>query len=301
MSKFTTQVRFICETAAGLSASEGYSSINQIITQAAPKIFDFDFPIFDENYRLVLEKKILRHFYTREICEETVGLWKLRLEDKLNIIMPYYNQLYNSAKLSIDPFSTIDFQTYRKTEGTDETQRDKSSDYTTMGSGGTTTQSDGRNTNERVTSNQSNSRDTTHDHNETEADNWNLFADTPQGSIDNIKTQNGYLTNATNDQIDTETTVDGWAERHATDNGSQTDTRNIDETVTLTRSLNDRTAGATSESGKVESLNEYIEHVWGRNSGKTQSEMLIEYRKTFINIDEQILNELNDLFFKLWA
>ena len=69
MSKYTTEVRYICETYAGLSESSGYSNVDDILTKAAPKVFDFDFPIFDEDYRLGLEKKILLNYYTREICE----------------------------------------------------------------------------------------------------------------------------------------------------------------------------------------------------------------------------------------
>ena len=98
MSKYTTEVRFLCESEAGLINSEGFNSIATVLTEAAPKIFNFDFPIFDETYRTPLEVKILRHYYTREICEETVGLWKLRLQDKLNMIMPYYKRMIYSAE-----------------------------------------------------------------------------------------------------------------------------------------------------------------------------------------------------------
>ena len=118
MSKYTTEVRYICEYEAGLEESEGYNSIDDIVTTAAPKIFSFQFPIFDENYRLPLEKKILKHFYTREISEETYGLWKLKLEDKMNLIMPYYNKLYESAELPFDPFNDTDIT--KKHDGTDD-------------------------------------------------------------------------------------------------------------------------------------------------------------------------------------
>ena len=96
MSKYTTEVRYICETAIGLEESAGYTNVNDILEQCWNKIFNFDFPIFDENYRRTLCIKILKHFYTREIGEETVGLWKLRLDAKMNEIMPYYNKLYEA-------------------------------------------------------------------------------------------------------------------------------------------------------------------------------------------------------------
>lgn len=121
MSKYTTEVRFLCETEAGLTESQGFNSIDSILQEAAPKIFNFDFPIFDENYRLPLEIKILRYYYTREICEETVGLWKLRLQNKLNLIMPYYNQLYESELIKFNPMYDTDLTTdHERTNQQDE-------------------------------------------------------------------------------------------------------------------------------------------------------------------------------------
>ena len=108
MSNYTTELRFICENEYN-GESSGFNEINKILTTVAPKIFNFDFPIFDEEYRLPLEVKILRTYYTREICEETVGLWKLRLQTKLCNIMPYYNQLYKSALLEFDVFADVDY------------------------------------------------------------------------------------------------------------------------------------------------------------------------------------------------
>lgn len=118
MSKYTTEIRYMCEVYAGENESKGFDSIEDklfgeelvpgILSKAAPHVFDFDFPIFDENYRLPLEKKILRHYYTREIGFETVGLFKLKLCDRLNMIMPYYNQLYKSELIKFNPMWDID-------------------------------------------------------------------------------------------------------------------------------------------------------------------------------------------------
>lgn len=109
MSKYTTEVRFICESKAGRSESADGASVNEVIELARPKIFDFDFPIFDEEYRPILERKILKHYYTREIGLETYGLWKLKLDTKLNEIMPYYNQLYESELLEFNPLYDVNY------------------------------------------------------------------------------------------------------------------------------------------------------------------------------------------------
>lgn len=101
MSNFTTQVRYLCESFGG--TARGVREIDKQIHQANKTIFDFDYPIFNETYRTVLQDKIIRHYYMREIGCETFGMWQLMLCDKLNEIMPYYNQLYNSQLLEIEP------------------------------------------------------------------------------------------------------------------------------------------------------------------------------------------------------
>ena len=167
MSRYTTEIRFICETFAGLDTSVGYTDIDNILNVAIPKIFDFDFPIFDENYRSVLERKILKHFYTREIGEETVGLWKFRLNTRLNEIMPYYNQLYKSELLDVNPLYTTNLErTQTNNIGTEN-------ETNTTGNGTTT--------------------DTTNTANN--ATNRDLYSDTPQGSLVNVENET-YLTNA---------------------------------------------------------------------------------------------------------
>ena len=54
MSHYTTEVRFLCETYAGLDHSEDYPSIDDIVEASRVQIFG-DFPIFDESYRALLE------------------------------------------------------------------------------------------------------------------------------------------------------------------------------------------------------------------------------------------------------
>lgn len=121
MSHYTTEVRFICETYADLTESQGYNKVDDIIAKSRAKVFDFDYPIFDEAYRSVLETKILRHYYTREICAETVGRWKLFLQATMNEIMPYYNQLYESELIKFDPLRDVDLYTEHEKNGEGET------------------------------------------------------------------------------------------------------------------------------------------------------------------------------------
>lgn len=160
MSKYTTEVRFICENSAGLSKSESADNVDSVLDKCWNKVFNFDFPIFDENYRQVLCRKILKHYYTREIAHETVGRWKLALNAKLNEIMPYYNQLYKSELLEFNPFYDVDLTRSREGSGTSN----RTSNNTETNSG----------TSKNVSSGSGTSNTNT----------LNRFSDTPQNSMD---------------------------------------------------------------------------------------------------------------------
>ena len=121
MSSYTTQVRYICETFAGLTESVGVNDVNKIVAAAAPKIF-MDFPIFDEEYRLTLETKILKHFYMREIAHETVGLWRLRLDTMMNELMPVYNKMYSAVAQEFNPLFDVDITREHDGSSTDNTE-----------------------------------------------------------------------------------------------------------------------------------------------------------------------------------
>ena len=77
--------------------------------------FDFglqNYPIFNESYRNTLNNNILNHYYENEIGFETANLFKFYLNQKLNEIMPYYNELYkNQEKLIKDNlFDNVDLE-----------------------------------------------------------------------------------------------------------------------------------------------------------------------------------------------
>lgn len=116
MSKYTTEIRYICEHYAGLNESTGFEDVDEVVEAARSKIFS-NYPIFDESHRAELEKKILKHYYTREIGFETVGLFKLHLNARMAEIMPYYNKLYESETLEFNPFINTDFKVEGQEQG----------------------------------------------------------------------------------------------------------------------------------------------------------------------------------------
>lgn len=299
MSKYTTEVRFICEQFSGLSESVGCSDIEQVIKKCLPKVFDFQFPIFDESYRSVIETKILRHYYTREIGLETVGLWKLKLNTKLNEIMPYYNKLYKSELIEFNPLYDIELTRERKVEGsgTKNTKNSENRD----GNGRTeNTQNNNANVREnggdRHTA--TNMADGTQNQNTSE-NGTNMYSDTPQGAITDLQAGK-YLTNATIDSA-TNTFV---GSSHDTSNQTNETTRNNEtETNGSVESTNENEYSSSLDGTSdtmLSNTEDYLEKVIGSNGGESFSKRLTEYRSTFINIDMMIVNELEDLFFGLW-
>lgn len=219
MSKYTTQLRWVIEQAE----NDAHGTYDPgIYTEASyKKIGLSNYPIFDETYRTQLNNKIIDHFYFREIGMETVGNFAWFLRRKMNEIMPYYNQLYESVDLVTDPVNEIDV-TYL----------------------------------EHIDSKSNNTANST-----TTTDDSNVYSDTPMDFIEDglsaIKRGN-YATNANYDQGESNT---------------------------------DSTANTNSEQDRARTE---------KGHRQSQSNLLLKYRETFINIDMMIIEELETLFMGVW-
>ena len=141
--------------------------------------FDFQmtsYPIFDENYRNTLNHNILYHYYEEEIGQETASLFRLFLNQRLNEIMPKYNELYKAQKNLVDNNLLLNNTNLEeRLAGSNTTQTSSASQSTNNGS----------------------------------SNNKNLFQDTPQGNISSqdINAQNVYATNISLDSSQTANTI----------------------------------------------------------------------------------------------
>ena len=159
--------------------------------------FDFQmtgYPIFDESYRETLNNNILHHYYENEIGFETAPLFRFYLNQKLNEIMPYYNELYKAQKKLIDENLLLN-----NVNLTEELQ--------------------GSNTNNTTTTGNSTSQST----NNGTSNNKNLFQDTPQGEISNTDIENQtWATNLTLDRNTTNNTINDTSSNNGSANVSGT-------------------------------------------------------------------------------
>lgn len=287
MSKYTTEVRFICESKSGLENSKGCDDVDEILNNSWNKIFTTKAEIFDENYRSVICKKILKHYYLREICSETVGIWKLWLNTRLEEILPYYNQLYKSALLEFNPLYDVNItRTHNRTIDENKTENGTSTETSTdknTGSGTRDNTASGTNNNSGTSSVTDNGSSNSKD----------LYSDTPQGALTGVETEK-YLTNArkisNTDSSTSESTNSGSGEYKDTGNVKYTDTSERANTKN----------GSNTNTGTLNNTEEYLESVSGKQGGGSYSAMLNEYRETFLNIDRMVIGEFDDLFFGLW-
>ena len=247
MSKYTTEVRFICESKSGLSESKGFGSVDEVLNGSWDKIFTSKVSFFDEEYRSVLCKKILKHYYLREIGCETVGIWLLWMNTKLEEIMPYYNKLYESELIKFNPMYDVDWNRKGNKTGNESGSGSRS---TSGNNSGTNTQS-GTSSNTRK----------------------DLYSDTPQGALTGVESET-YLTNARKVSDSGETGVNGST------SGSYEDSE--------------------SSSNKVDTTENYVESVSGKQGTGSYSKMLNEFRETFLNIDMQVIEEFAEMFMELW-
>jgi hypothetical protein len=89
------------------------------------------YPIFDPAYKPQLTGKIVDHYWNREIGMETIDMFQLAMRRKMNEIMPYYNQLYESTKVEYDPLSTVDLTTINTVDTTNHSETNSTQGGTT--------------------------------------------------------------------------------------------------------------------------------------------------------------------------
>ena len=279
MILFTTEVRYICEHAAGYEESQGFGKVNDILKRTWRDVIPQEWEIFDEEYRGVLCQKILKHYYTREIAYETVGLWQLKIETKLNEIMPYYNELYRSRLMQYDPFRDVDYW------------RDHSGSGTVASEGNRTNASQLAETNHDERDNVISVADSGNSAGTRQraATEWNVYSDTPQGALTHVQ-NNTYLTDARKIE-DTESTAHNENYQKA-QNSRQDDDR--DGRRSVSSNANEDTTN------NVNSTDEYLEHIYGKYNSRTYMSIIKEVREVIINIDMMIIDDLKDQFFMLW-
>lgn len=288
MSKYTMELRYALEISAGLTESVGYEDEDDVIEDALANDFFPDYPIFDEEYRNVLNTKILLHYYTEEIGVETVGLFRHFLKVRMNEIMPYYNKLYESANLEFNPLHNTDLTTTKAGNKTDigsvdiNDDTDRGEIYAGSANGSNSNTGSRSDDAHGATVNESSDKA------------YDMFSDTPQGGLENVDNDTKYLTNLTK-KTDAK---EGSEVRE--DNSSSSYGENGSNSNETNYVRNNDEKKKRNEDSVLNSTEDYVLKVTGNNGVKSYSKLITEYRETLINIDKMIIDELRNLFMEIW-
>jgi hypothetical protein len=266
LSKYTTELRYLIQNDFDLGLQDY-------------PIHTFTYnPLYKGvDYRTVLNDKIKEHYYFREIGLETPALFKRMLNRKMNEIMPYYNQMYESIDIEFNPLDNVNL--------TETFTHSVTDNGTTTGTGSVDT--NGNNTNHETLSN-TRTEDLSQTTGNTNED-INIHQDTPQSGIteDDIKLNN-YASSADHNKSTNEQTT--------TNDNTVTDAAN--NTITNT---NSSSQNSTNEINNNNTRTEtYTKNEKGSSAGYLFTQNIEQWRKIMINIDMQIMEELEPLFMQLW-
>jgi hypothetical protein len=231
-------------------------SVKDQIEKGRKKLFDFDYPIFDPNYKGVFETNFIRKFYMREIGFETEGLFKFQLESWLLINMPYFNKMFESTLIEYDPLMNSKMKSdWTKTKDTD-------------GKIDTTKNIDGTRTNNQQIDGTQNS----------DSFNRHVESDTPDSRLA-ITTEDGsgviqYASEITEDKSNSGTTT-----------SNNLDSTTVDDTTVIDNTVTD-----------ITDLETFVESREGKVGSQTYSKMITEYRQSLIRVENEMYKEMQQLF-----
>ena len=199
------------------------------------KLFDFKYDFYEESKKEQFEQKFIDYFYMREIEHATAEEFKHELRTKLNLIAPYYKQLYETELKS----KNIEFLLNKDLKET--FIREVESDTESLSN----------------FNNESNGK--------AKVETLSTTNDTPQNKVDDL---DKYISSASKDKNTSDTS--------SSDNGS---------------SISQNSNTAKEETTLISK----------GNIGTTSSAQLLrDWRDVLINIDMMILEECEELFFKLF-
>lgn len=212
---------------------DDYVKIKNLAKEGRHVIFNFDYPLTENISKEDFECMILNNFLIRRIGFDTVTLFRIRLNVKLNEIMPMYNKMFDSLK-NWDIFN--DGETTTRTGTNDKTIANEESSENTMNIESENSISNSMTTN-------------------TENSNTNISdrrgSNTPQSQLDNVR-EGKYVTNynydTNTDTGESESTVNGTnngsssSSQSGTTNTSKNGTDNTEYQETIKRTPADKIA-----------------------------------------------------------
>lgn len=235
-----------------------------------------DYPIFDENYRPILNQRIIEHYRFRQIGFVNPVHFRNRLQNRMFLIMTNkYNKLYEIKQTEFNPLYNVDMtETYTHEVSNENTSNNKS-------------------TTENGSSSYYTSKNVT---------------DTEGTSKENNKNSGVAFTS----QYPTEDMINDNLENHIFADQGQHNTTNQDVINSNSLNTNSSVDDVTKNSSTVTSNNDntgnsktietYTRKNIGSSAGLPFSIALKQFKDFYdsYELDKQVIDELKDLFYNLW-
>lgn len=224
-------------------------------------LWDFDYPSYYKgDDKKAFEQKVIDHFYFRQIGFETVGRFLHYFRTRMKNLMPFYIDMYKSVEIMHGLENPFDNVDVTETFEQETTENIQGETSGTEKGDSSTTTTNSGNDTKTTTENRQ-----------------HKFSNTPQGAISNL---DNYMTEVS---IDTGNNSDTLVS--SSEGSGRTDT-------------NLSTSG-TNKENKTGTLKTTFTKK-GNQGVNTYAHDMIEFRKSIINVDEMILNDLNCLFLGIY-
>ena len=290
-------MREIVESETEQTERATWNDINDLISQATPKIFDFNYPFYTDNAQTQqeFEEQFIRRYLYREIGVETYGRWKTRLQAKLYDIMPYYTRLF---EIQSTKYNLFDNTNMTRTQNTDTTGTANKHNTISDDISDTDNTTDKKTTNIETENTLTGSQESTGNSatdETTNTENRNSFSATPQGSLTNV--ENGqYLTNYNyikdNITLTNKTNTTNTSTKNETNN-----TTSEDITDYTSNKSRERTQDRQETENADNTSQTQMEESWiGKEGGESYADIKRKEAEVYWNINLMIYNDLECLF-----
>lgn len=245
-----------------------------------------------------LAKRIIGHFYLREIGSDSVGRFKWFAKDKMAEVMETYAPLIYSASIKYDPLVNVDY-----TESFDRSSINRSTSNSEISGSSNTNLTSNSNTESSTTGSAQKTGsvvsgvDTT---NTTTGSSLKINSDTPQGQVTKANILAGNYASST--EANESTTTDTGrsvtnTNTSETSSDSTTNSGSGNEQSNSFSSNSSRDNTSTNDNG----TENYTKRVKG-NSGvsATAQKMILQYRENIRALNTEIVYQLESLFMGIY-
>ena len=250
-------------------------TIAEMINNPLTPIFDDDFAFYvkDKKLKEEFKEKFYGRYYLNEIAFETPYTFKFMLNHRLKEIMPYYEQLYQTEwkRVNKDMMNQKDL-----VDTITHTLKSSSSGDNQTNSTGKTNQSNQSTSSLNINGSEQSNEQVTSQHEES------FIRD----GVSSATIDSNYLTGKSKDESGNTISRSNSSKQSYSGN----DSSKIDDSQQLNSSSNQQTI--------LEETTTTISH--GDVGIQTPAYAISEWRKIIINIDKLILDELSDLFLKIY-